>query len=248
MEFNSTYPRILRPKELDALEYVLPADRHGYREYRNHIAGMVVLGEGRRGKGNLVLGFEGDVPDTTSPLAAVVAYGMIETTREGFSITVREYVEKQIDVEIVSGAQQELPDHYEEKRRWTYSDWMPGQLSPATDTPVREIAVDQNTVLAIAGKEKRLWVYNRTSGMVLLIPITNYYNELMLLKNIRDPKVALKSGLLFENLQSYTDADLAAAFHAYNKLRPKVQLLPLVHEQRKRGLKQALLSLFGRKD
>lgn len=248
MNTNSTYPRTLRPKELDALEYVLPADRSGYREYRNHIAGMVVLGEGRRGKGNLVLGYEGDEPDTTSPLAAVAAYGMLETTRESFSITVREYVGKQIDVEIVSGSQGELPDHYEEKRRWTYSEWSPGQLSPAAHTAVREVVVDENTVLAIAGNEKRLWVYERRSGMALLIPITNYYNELMLLKNIRDPKVALKAGLLFENLHSYTDADLAAAFHAYNKLRPKVQLLPRVHEQRKRGLKQALLSLFGRRD
>lgn len=213
-----------------------------------HIAGMVVLGEGRRGKGNLVLGFEGDIPDNTSPLAAVVAYGVIETTRESYSITVREYVGKQIDVEIVSGTQQELPDHYEEKRRWTYSEWKPGQLSPATNASVREITVDENTILSIARHEKRLWVYSRTSGVVLLIPITNYYNELMLLKNIRDPKVALKSGLLFMNLESYTDADLAAAFHAYNKLRPKVQLLTRVHDQRKRGLKQALLSLFGRKD
>jgi hypothetical protein len=57
---------------------------------------MIVLGEGRRGKGNFVLGFEGDKADITSPLPPVVAFGMIETPKGSVSITVRQYVGKQI--------------------------------------------------------------------------------------------------------------------------------------------------------
>jgi len=221
---HTTYPRPLRAKEIDLLESVLPSDRSGYGEYRDLIAKMVVLGQGRRGKGNLVLGFTGDVADTTSPLASVIAYGVVQTTQDSYSVTVREYVGNQIDIEIVSGAGEEIPDHFEEKRRWTYSTWAPGMVSPASGLRVREVPIADHLVLAIAGEEKRLWVHDRKTGMNLLIPITNFYNELMLYKNIRDPKVALASRMFFENLPSFSDSDLRAAFIAYNKLRRKVDL------------------------
>ena len=218
------YPRGLREKERDLLEFVLPEDRSGYRQYREWIASMVVLGEGRRGKGNLVLGTKGDKADVTSPLAPVIGYGVVETTLDRFSITVREYVGRQIDVEIVSTRGEEVPDHFEEKRRWTYSSWKPGVPSPATGHPLREVVIAGNLTLAIAKLEKRLWVYDRASGMNLLIPITNFYNELMLHRAIRDPQTALKSDLFFQNLDSYTDPDLRASFVAYNKLKRKVEL------------------------
>ena len=54
------------------------------------------------------------------------------------------------------------------------------------------------------------------------IPVTNYYNELMLHKNIRDPKIALDSNRLFSELAEYSDADLTYAFFTYNTLRTKV--------------------------
>ncbi|MFN0158448.1 MAG: hypothetical protein ACKVRP_10300 [Bacteroidota bacterium] len=221
---SATYPRQLRAKEIDLLESVLPVERSGYREYRDLLKHMLVLGEGRRGSGNLVLGFAGDTPDITSPLAPVVAYGVIETTLDQFSITVREYVGSQIDVEIVSNQGEEIPDHFEEKRRWTYSTWEPGHASPATGTPVRQVAIDDNVTLAIAREEKRLWVHDRRTGMVLLIPITNFYNELMIHKSIRDPRVALHSSRFFSDTENYSDEDICMAFHSYNKLKPKVTL------------------------
>ena len=45
----------------------------------------------------------------------VIAYGMVETTRDAFTITVREEVAAQINVEIVSRRGEEIPDHFEEK-------------------------------------------------------------------------------------------------------------------------------------
>ena len=244
---KNEYPRALREKERDLIEFVLPDDRPGYRQYREWIASMVVLGEGRRGKGNLVLGMEGDKADVTSPLASVVAYGVVETTLDKFSISVREYVGRQIDVEIVSTRGEEVPNHFEEKRRWTYSSWRPGHSSPATGFPLREVLVADNLALAIAKQEKRLWVYDGVSGMNLLIPITNFYNELMLYKSIRDPQIALKSDLFFRNLDSYTDAELRASFIAYNKLKHKVELeirSPIVEQ---RGLKSYFTRLLKKK-
>ena len=243
---KDSYPRKLRSKELDLIEFVLPVDRLGYRQYRDWISSMVVLGEGRRGGGNLILGYEGDVPDLVSPLGPVVAYGMVETTQDPYSVTVREYLGRQIDLEIVSTHGSEIPDHFEEKRRWTYSSWLPGQSSPATGEMVREIVIEENLVLVIARQEKRLWVYNRTNGMNLLIPITNFFNELMLHKNIRDPRIALKSDRFFQNLDSYTDSELRSSFIAYNKLKPKVEIKTPTVKIEESGFKTFIAKLLKR--
>ena len=220
------YPRELRDKEKDLLNYVVPADRPGYRRYRDRIASMVALAEGRRGAGNLILGLRGDAPDLVSPLPPVVAYGMIETTRDRYSITVREEAGDQIDVEIVSAHQEEIPDHFEERRRWTYSHWLPGRPSPDTGTAVREVSISPSLILAFASEERRLWVHDGGTGMNHLIPVTNYYNELMLHKRIRDPKIALDSALLFSRFADYTEEDLRAAFLAYNTLKRRVAIPP----------------------
>jgi hypothetical protein len=208
---------------------------------------LVVIGEGRRGRGNFILGREGDAPDLSSPLPPVVAYGVVETTGDTFTVTVREESGDQIDVEIVSSRAEEIPEHLEEKRRWTYSSWRPGEPSPATGGSVREVAVDAMTTLAISGRERRLWLYDGASGMNHPIPITNYYNELMLSKGIRDPQVALRSSLLFENLQNYADADLRAAFFAYNRLWKRVELRPETTEPPAHGMRAWAQTLFRKK-
>lgn len=246
LDVQEVYPRKLRSKELDVIEFVLPVDRPGYRQYREWISSMVVLGEGRRGSGNLILGYDGDVPDVVSPLASVIAYGMVETTQDSYSVTVREYLGKQIDLEIVSTHGAEIPDHFEEKRRWTYSSWLPGQPSPATGEIVREIVIEENLVLVIARHEKRLWVYNRANRMNLLIPITNFYNELMLQKSIRDPLIALKSGRFFQDLDSYTDSELQSSFIAYNKLKPKVEIKTPIVKIEERGFETFVANLLKR--
>ncbi|MBX2991187.1 MAG: hypothetical protein KF749_08465 [Bacteroidetes bacterium] len=222
---SETYPRKLRAKERDLLEFVLPAESLGYAEYRNLLRSMLVLAEGRRGKGNLVLGNPDDVADIVSPLAPVVAYGVVETTIDRFTITVRECVGDQIDAEIVSAHGTEIPDHFEEKRRWTYSGWKPGSLSPALHSPVREVRISDTLTFVIATQEKRLWLHDAVTLMNHLIPITNFYNELMLHKGIRDPNVALNSNLLFEHAESHSDADMQAAFIAYNRLKKRVEIV-----------------------
>lgn len=221
---NGTYPRSLRPKERDLLELVLPTDRAGYRRYRELIGGMIVIGEGRRGPGNYVLGDPGDVPDLGGPLAPVLAFGIVESTRDMFTITVRECVGRQIDVELVSTRGAVVPDHFEEKRRWTYSTWRPGEPSPSNGLPVREVRIDTNLTLTVSRQERRLWLYDKRTGVNHLLPITNFHNELMLVKRIRDPKVALESALFFRDLVRYSDDDLRAAFVAYNRLRPRVDV------------------------
>ena len=244
---NTVYPRILRPKEWDLLEFVLPVERAGYKHYRDLAFPMKVIGEGGRGRGNIILGIPGEQPDLLSPLAPVVAYGVVETVRDTFTVTVRECVANQIDVEIVSAKGEEVPDHFEEKGRWTYSAWQPGALSPATRLPVREVAIDDAVVLAVSREERRMWVYDAKNGMNILIPVTSFYNELMLHMGIRDSKVALSSNLLFEGLDTYSDDDLRSAFISYNKMRRKVDVHPSEAGPKEKGL-MVFLKKFMRKD
>jgi hypothetical protein len=232
---ETSFPRGLRLKERDLLESVLPSDRPGYRRYRELLETMQVIGEGRRGAGNLILGHPGDVPDLTSPFAPVVAYGIVETTRDRYTITVRESRGDQIDAEIVSLHDEVIPEHFEEKRRWTYATWRPGSVSPATGTPVREVQIDSRSVLVIAVADKRLWLYDGATGMNHPIPVTNYHNELMLHKQIRDPAIALQAGLLFDQLSSYSDDDLREAFVSYNAARRRVEVETLPRPAPNRG-------------
>lgn len=241
------FPRPLRPKERDLLEFVLPVERPGYRAIRDLVSRTRVIGEGRRGPGNIVLGGEGQEPDLSYPLRPVIAHGIVEATTDTFVITVREPFEGQIDVEIVSRSGGEVPDHFEEKRRWTYSCWAPGAASPATGEAVREVAVDAARTLVIAAGEGRLWLHDRATGMVIPIPVTNFYNELMLTKRIRDPAIALRSRLLFESHRSYTDGDLKAAFIAYNAVRHRVDVEPTPETPRGTGLSSLMRKFFRKR-
>jgi hypothetical protein len=202
--------------------YVLPIDHPGYIPYRDCVERMVVLGEGRRGKGNIILGPVGTRPDLRSPLSHVVAYGVLETQSGDVSVTVRELVEDQLDVEIVPSSGDNLPAPDSEKRRWTYSSWTPGSLSPKTGDSVREITISENIVLVAARSDQRLWVHDVRSGMNILLPITGFYTELMSLRRIREPALALNPGRFYAGLEGFSDEELRNAFLSYNKMYPKV--------------------------
>jgi hypothetical protein len=89
-------------------------------------------------------------------------------------------------------------------------------------------------------------VYEQETEINHLIPVTNFYNELMLHKNIRDPKVALDSKRLFLEHEKYSDEDIAYAFLTYNRIRTKVHLegnIQVEHPGKKSLLKR-LTSIF----
>jgi hypothetical protein len=231
--------------ERELLSFVLPADRVGYARYREGLDRLVVLGEGRRGRGHLILGTGRTKADNDVPLSHVVAYGAVEATSGEITITVREFVGDQLDVEILSTPGDGLPVDFEEKRRWTYSSWTPGQPSPQTGIAVREIQVDDHTVLAAARAERRLWVYSGLSGMTILIPITGFYAELMAFLQIRDPARALHPGNFFGDLEHYTDRDLRGAFLNYNKRSPKVEISTEGRVTEPGGWRKVVQRIFG---
>lgn len=181
---------------------------------------MSVVSVGRRGDGNLILAPAGHAPDLESPLPSVIAFGELTGEHGVGSVTVREEVGGQIEVEIVD------PGDAPEGRRWTYSSWIPGTVCPQCSAPPREVALPTGSgstvTLAICPRDRRLWVHIGRNGMCRPVPVTLFYSELMRRTGMRDPAIALRSDRLFDALGSFTDQELAIAFISYNHVRAKV--------------------------
>ena len=109
------FPRPLSAREREWIDWILPEGRPGYGQYRSLIGPMTVIGEGRRGDGEWILGPAGRDPDFSGPLAPVFAYGAIETNVGVISVTVREIQDGQISFEIVSQRAEEVPVTFEFK-------------------------------------------------------------------------------------------------------------------------------------
>ena len=229
MNGSETFPRDLASYERELLQWVLPADRPGYRAYRELLDQWKVRARGRRGEGNYILAAEGERPDNESPLPQLLALGnIVETTGGNFSVIVRERLGDQVEFEITRVGGNVVPGQSSERRRWTLSSWSPGEPCPACGQPLRETGMrtedEKELSLAICQTEKRLWIHNTVSGINHPMPVTNFYNELMLHKNIRDPKVALDPNRFFHDLPHYSARDLIKAFITYNGLRTKIVL------------------------
>ncbi len=250
MQNGERYPRSVRPYERDLLLWVLPEERVGYREYRSCVQQWDVVARGRRGEGNFIIAQEGEVADNESPLPQVLAYGVVETTAGALVVSVRERLGNQMEFEIQSIRGTVDPRSFEEVRRWTFSTWLPQQPCPICGQQAREVPMrtegGQLIVLAICPRDRRLWVYDDAEGVNHPMPITNFYNELMLHKNIRTPEIALHPQRLFDDLDSYSDLDFTQAFQTYNQIRTKVPFEgAIVVRAQRRGLLSRLKSLLG---
>src|SRR5271157_3862616 len=87
---HALFPRSLTTFERETLLWLLPSARSGYNEYRKYVSEWVVVGEGRRGAGNYILGEKNVRPDIESPLPQVFAYGVVEAENARISATLRE--------------------------------------------------------------------------------------------------------------------------------------------------------------
>lgn len=222
---GEAFPRKLSAREKDWLFSVLPASRNGYREYREKIEKLFVVGYGRFGSTNLVLGEKGTAIDDTIPSAPVFAIGVINYKEAEVYVLIHEETEGQIEFDISAAGNNLIPEKLTEMSRWSYSDWMPGKNAPGDNSGVREIhIITDKIVLVVAPGHKKIWVYDSSTGINHLIPVTNFYNEVMRIKKIKDPAIALNSKLIFEEKNDITDQDIGSAFLIYNKYWKKVTL------------------------
>jgi hypothetical protein len=227
-DMEGSYPHALGKNEREVLQWLLPIDRPGYGAYHRILDNVEVAGRSPVESERLVLVPEGKQPDFDLAPSGILAYGVIETSGGASSVTIHKTSGSQLEFQIsqLSGAGAALNEDV--VRKWTYSTWLPGEPCPQCGGRIREATLHkpsgQVLALAFCVRNERIWIHDGASGVTVPIPITTYYNELMMTKGIRDPKIALDARLVFTQLGKYSDGDLTRAFVGYNKMREKVSL------------------------
>lgn len=217
------FPREISQGEKKLLFSILPGEKPGYKKYRENIEKLFVIGEGRFGGTNLVLGKKDMKPDIISPSAPVFAFGSAVTNIDDYDIVIHEDIDDEIEFDIAPkpGSSEEIVI----QKSWSYSEWAPGQNAPNDDSGVREIVIiPDNLILVIAPVHKKIWLHETSSGINYIIPVTNFYNYLMMVKNFRSMKIVSNQSLMFKNLDSYSDMELISTFLAYNKYFKRVNV------------------------
>ena len=243
------FPRKLKEIERELLFSILPAGKPGYKMYRDKLSDRYVIGIGRFGETNLVLGSKDDKFSIQDASSTIFAAGSIIYDTGKIEISINEEIDDRIEFDISPREYEQLVKEKEIKR-WNYSEWVPGMKSPRESSIVREILiVPDKYVLAISQVEKRIWVYGFETGINYLIPLSNFYNQLMIYKNIRDPKIALKPNLFFEKVQSeYTDIELRNTFIIYNKYLRKLSIKEELMITNPPKSKRKLFGIFKRNE
>jgi hypothetical protein len=228
MGSDEIFPRDLSALERELLLWILPADRSGYDSYRSLVEAWKIAARGRRGEGNYILARDGAAVDNESPLPQLLAYGSVQLETGEVTVSLRERLDDQLEFEI-AGEYADAVAGLQASRRWTLSTWLPSGVCPCCGGSLREVEMKTGSgrrlVLALCVKDRRLWVYDDRTGVNHPIPVTSFYNELMLQQNVKDPAIALDWRRLFTALGTFRDIDLSLAFMAYNRLRTKVILM-----------------------
>jgi hypothetical protein len=245
-------PRKLEPVERDLLLWVLPQGRPGYADYRHLVETWPIEAVGRRGEGNYILAEQGWTVDIESPLPQIFAYGVVEHEQGTVTVSIRERSGGQLEFEM------EGVDKFataRETRRWTFSEWLPSQPCPSCGSAVWETRMTtseaQTLYLVRCSKDRRIWVYDDRTGINTLIPVTGFYNELMLQTGNKDPKVAFDPKRLFGFRGAHREPELIRSFLSYNKLRNKVVLegdVIVAGQPILNWIRQALAALEGKKN
>jgi hypothetical protein len=213
MNNGRTFPRELTKIENKLLFSVLPENKPGYNAYRKKISQLLVIGSGRFGGGNFILGSSNNKPDLSLPSSSVLAIGTNIYEEGTIDITIHEEIDDEIEYDIAVRNSDSLPASLTEIKKWNYSEWNPGYAAPDDSSQVREVLlIDEKYLLAVAPFHKKIWLHEYDSGINYLIPVTNYYNELMRVTQVKDSTVALKPNSFFDNLDKFNDEELRMAF------------------------------------
>lgn len=242
---DKDFPRKLNEDERRILFSLLPENRSGYSQYRKLIDVFFVIGEGRFGNGNLILGDINSKPDLSIPSSPVLALGYIHSEADIYYVVIHSLDDNKIEVQIDPFP---VKKEIQVDKIVSYSEWKPGMKSPEKSASVYEYSiVEDKYLLAICPLSKKIWLYESESGINYLIPLSNFFNELMRLKNIKDEKSITNPSGFFKEIDKYSKSDIKLAFLLYNKYLKKFdfgdELARLISEteDRKRSFK-----FFGR--
>jgi hypothetical protein len=228
-----SFPRELYNYEKEILFSILPESKNGYKKYRQRIPGMKVIGQGRFGGGNLVLGFEGDEVELDIPSASVFSSGVVKCNEIMFDVIIHKEEEEQIEYDISPFGKLNPGDEIKIESVASLSHWSKDENSPYTKLPVKEfIVLKDKYILVIDASAKKIWMNDMETGINHIIPLTNFYNELMRFKNIREQDIALKPGRFFDDVDKYSDDDIVSAFLMYDKYMNRFNLQQKIFPQK----------------
>jgi hypothetical protein len=222
---NNNFIRDLTPKEKKLLLALLPKNRKGYAEYRSKINSYKIIGFRNKKKNNFFLGNENSKFDLTLLSAPVFACGSYKKYEKEIYVVIHQELENIIEVDISLDGVDEIPDDLSDWTFGSYSNWMPGKKAPNDNSQVREIHIIKNKlVVVIAPIHKKVWVYEHNSGINYLIPVTNFYNEIMRIKKIKDPKIALDPNRIFSKTNEFSDEEIGQGLLLYNKYLRRINI------------------------
>lgn len=246
-EDKNIFPRNLSQREKNWLFCALPENKPGYQAYRKKIEESYVIGKGTFGEGALILGNKNDEPDYEISSAPVFAAGQIVCNNCTVDVIIHEEDEAQIEIDISTIKGNQPPADAVMQNYQTYSEWNPGQKTPYDDTGIREIhLIKDSIVIAIVPNHEKIWVYDKSDGVNHFIPVTNFYSEIIRLREIKDPKIALDPKRIFTRTDEFSDEDIKTGFLSYNKQWNRVKLDNSLFEKKPKK-KQSIFNFFKRR-
>lgn len=244
-----TSPRSLSVAELEFIRWLLPEHSEVYAQTLKTIESGQVIGEGRWGLGDIMIGNNNIEIDHTLSMMPVIALGECITNLGSLSISIHEpNLDDMIEVQF-SGIFP-LPEHIEVISGWTYSYWHPGLPSPSTGEAVREVMLLTTTnipryTIVLSPSNKMLWCYDHVTKFNQLLTVTGFMDELLRTHGIRDAALVTNPTKMFEQLNNFSDTDIRKAFSKYARVTVrKLDVSDIVIEQS--STKTSLISkLFG---
>ncbi len=220
------FPRKLSDAELNLLLLLLPEEKSGYARYRSLIREFFIIGEGRFGEGNYLLGNEDDEIDLEISSSPILTSGVVKTDKTTLKFQSMKFGITKLNFQISPYPDQN--EIYRVEKVITLSDWIPGKKSP-DGNKVKLYSIDGlNYILAIVPAEHKIWLYEQSSGINYPIPVSNFYNELLRLKRETRNEVYKNPNKLFEDLESFTESEIILAFLLYSKYKRRFHLDHLI--------------------
>jgi hypothetical protein len=206
----------LSKNEIKLLFSILPEQKSGYKNYRELISTMKVMGKGRFENGNFYIGTGAAKPDLSIPSSPVFAVGIVKTNIGSIDVLIHEYEDDLIEVQLSKrvGDDEEVIIN----NVLSFSEWNPGDKFRGSNEAVKEFEIIKDKFILVIDKtNKKIWLHNYESGVNQIIPVSNYFNELMRLKKIKDENLFRSPSLFFNKLDDFTDEEFKLAFYQYNK-------------------------------
>ncbi len=237
--------RELNKKEKFLLYSILPANRKGYNEYRQKISEMVVVNEEEIYEGKLLLSKSGEYYSSEPESTPSFAMGYSAYDGRKYYIVIHE--EREGFIQALISREGEAKG---EGLLWSYSNWRPGLKAPGDNSKVREVHLLKNKlVVAVAPAHKRIWVYEADSGVNYILPVTNFYNEIMKAKEERNPRVVLNPQRIFEHPEELSDKEIGQGFLLYNEYLNRIEInYDLFKSKSDGGRKIFFKKIFGKQN